>query len=263
MKKQVVLVAVAMAVLSVSTVATRASILVNDNFNRANGNLVGTNPTPGPGGTWGTHSGTVGPVQISSNAIQILQVPGATATEDVNIPAGGPMIAGDRWYSGFDVTVNQTGASILNAYFAHFLQGTTNFTSRLWVSAPTSSGFRLALSNDNSNTDNDGEVYTTDLVLGQTYRVVISYDFTGMNGSLWINQALESGSSITATDPGFSNGVTAFAFRQAATAAVSSTQTVDNLCVATTYGEAYTCLPEPATLSLLAFGAVAMLRRRR
>ncbi|MBK8268998.1 MAG: hypothetical protein IPK83_12110 [Planctomycetes bacterium] len=250
MKKHAVSLAVAITALCISSVTTQATILVNENFNREDGNLVGTNPTPGPGGTWATHSGATGPVQIVDNTIYLSQNASTIAAEDVNVSTGGAMEAGDRLYAGFDVIVEQPGSSISNVYFAHFLQGSTNFTSRLWVTAPTASGFRLALSNDNSITDADGEVFTGDLALGTTYRVVISYDFTGQNGSLWIDQALESGSSITAADPGFSNAVSAFAFRQGSpSGSLTTTQTIDNLCVGTNYGEAYTCVPEPATLS--------------
>lgn len=256
--------ALAVAVMCANAVAARASILVNDNFDRDDGNLVGTNPTPGPGGTWAAHSGTAGPVEINGNSIQIVQGASASFAQDVNVPAGGPMVAGDRWYASFDVVVEQPGSTLTSVYFAHFLQGTSNFTSRLWVTPGTQSGFRFALSNDNSITDADGEVFTGDLVLGQSYRVVVSYDFTGQNGSLWIDQALESGTSFAATDPGFSNGVTAFAFRQGSpSGSLSTTQTIDNLCVATSYNEAYTCVPEPGTIGLVGLAAIALIRRRR
>ncbi len=259
MKKSVGILAMAVASICATTVATQASILVNDNFNRANGNLVGTNPTPGPGGTWAAHSGAGAlPVQISSGQIGLAQ--GSGSREDVNAPAGATMGAGDRWYAAFNLVIADPAASITDTYFAMFLQGTSNFNGRVWVTAPTSAGYRLALSNDSSITDSDGEAFTGDLVFGQSYRVVVSYDFTGQNASLWLDQALESGSSIAATDPGFSNAVSAFAFRQAAG---NTTQTIDDLCVATTYGEAYTCVPEPATLGLLAMGALALIRRRR
>lgn len=265
MKKHAVSLAVAIAALCISSVTTQATILVNENFNREDGNLVGTVPTPGPGNAWEqTGTGVNGPVQIVDNTILLAQNASGVSAQDVNVPTGAVMAAGDRWYAGFDVVVEQPGASISNVYFAHFLQGSTNFTSRLWVTAPTASGYRLALSNDSSITDADGEVFTGDLALGTSYRVVISYDFSGGNGSLWIDQALESGASISATDPGFNNAVSAFAFRQGSpSGSLTTTQTIDNLCVGTSYGEAYTCVPEPATLSLLAFGAIALIRRRR
>lgn len=254
---------VAAAALLMTSSVSFASLLVHDDFNRADGNLVGTNPTPGPGGTWAAHSGANGPVQITSGTIQIIQNASGTAAQDVNVPTGETLAAGGRWYSAFDVTVNQPGASISNVVFAHFLQGTSNFTSRLWVTGPTTSGFRLALSNDGDLTDG-GEAFSSDLTLGNSYRVVVSYDFTGQNGTLWIGQALESGASLPATDPGFSNAVSAFAFRQGSpSGSLTTTQTIDNVCVATSYNEAYNCVPEPGTLALFAIGALGLIRRSR
>lgn len=256
-------IAVTVVVLCVTSFAD-AGLIASDNFNRADGNLVGTLPTPGPGLAWAAHSGTNGPVQITNNQIKIWQGPSGTYAQDVNLPTGLVMAAGDRWYAGFDVVVEQPGTAITSVYFANFLTGTTQFTSRLWVTAPTTSGFRFALSNGSSLTPTTGSAaFTGDLALSQVYRVVISYDFTGANGALWIDQPLETGTSFVPTDTGFSNAVTAFAFRQGSpSGAVTTTQTIDNLNVASTYVEAYTGVPEPSTLVLLGFGALALIRRR-
>lgn len=251
--------AIALAVVCANSVAARATILVNDNFTRADGGIVGTNPTPGPGGTWAAHSGAgATPVQVSSGAVVLAQ--GSGSREDVNVPAGGPMTAGDKWFYGIDLVIADPGVAITDVYFASFLAGTSNFDGRIWVTAPSSAGYRIGLSNDNSITDGDGEVRSNDLAFGQTYRIVVSYDFTAKASSLWIDQPLESGSSFAATDPGFSDAITAFALRQAGG---NTSQTIDNLCVATTYGEAYSCVPEPATLGLVAMGVIALIRRRR
>ncbi len=240
-----------------------ATILVNESFTHPDGNLVGQVPTPGPGVAWAqTGTGANGPVQVVGGKAVVVQNASSLYSQDVNVGTGTAMAAGDRWYASFDVSVTQVGATISNVYFAHFIEGTSNFVSRLWVTAPTTSGFRFALSNDSSITDVDGEVFSDDLALDTTYRLVVSYDYTGQNGSLWINPANESSPSLAATDPGFSNPVFGYALRQGSpSSSHNTTQTVDNLCVATTFMEALTCVPEPSTAGFLLLGGL-LLRRR-
>ena len=254
MMKRVLPIAVA-CVLSLATSMAQADILINESFAHPDGNLVGQVPTPGPGAAWAAHSGAGSmPVQVSSGAIILNH--GSGSREDVNSDTGLMMGAGDRWYAGFDVTV--TGGTT-NVYFGMFLDGTSNFLSRIWVTAPAGGGnYRLGFSNDNSITDADGEVFSGDLSFGTTYRLVSYYDYTAMQGKLWIDPVDESSPGFLATDPGYSDPVTAYAFRQSSG---DSSQTIDNLCVATTFDEALTCIPEPASLMLLGLGAL-LLRRR-
>jgi hypothetical protein len=247
-----VLYVAAACALGLAVSMAQASILINETFDHPDGNLVGQTPIPGPGAAWTAFSGAGStPVQVSSGRITLNQ--GAGTREDVASGTGSVMGSGDRWYAGFDVAV--TGANT-NVYFGMFLQGTSNFLSRIWVTTPTSGGdYRLGFSNDNSITDNDGEVFSADLTYGTTYRLVSYYDYTAMQGKLWINPVNESSPGLLATDPGFSNPVTAYAFRQATGS--NSVQTVDNLIVATTFAEV---VPEPSSLVLLA--VAAMIRRR-
>jgi len=226
-----------------------ATILVQESFTHPDGNLVGQ--TPEVGTTWATHSGTTGPVLVSGGKITLVQ----SNAEDVNSGTGSTMGAGSRWYAGFDLSIP---SGTTNAYFAMFMKGTSNFDGRIWVTAPASGGdYRLAISNDNSITDADGEVFTGDLTFGTKYRVVHYYDYTAMAAKLWIDPINESSPGFLAADPGYSDAVTAYAFRQGGG---NSSQTIDNLVVATTFGEA---LPEPASLVLIALGGLAALRRRR
>jgi hypothetical protein len=232
------------------------ALLVNEDFTHPDGNLVGQTPTPGPGATWAAHSGGGAlPVQVLSGQITLAQ--GAGSREDVNAGTGATMGAGDKWYSAFDLTVPTVTGAITDVYFAMFLTGTSNFDARIWLTAPTASGFRLAISNDNSITDLDGEVRTGDLAFDTKYRVVTVYDYTAMSGKLWINPVLESDPSFDPTDPGFSDAAVAYAFRQAAG---NSTQVIDNLMVGTTFGDV---VPEPTTLALLAAAGMMFWHRRR
>ena len=103
-----------------------------------------------------------------------------------------------------------------------FLAGTSNFTSRVWLDTAGTVGddYRIALTqNSNVNPTTGAAVYSPDLVFGTTYTVVTSYDFTNKNGMLWINPTDPTSTAIgTTTDAGFSDAVTAYAFRQSATA---------------------------------------------
>ncbi|HVT30935.1 MAG TPA: hypothetical protein VHE81_23215, partial [Lacipirellulaceae bacterium] len=226
-----------MAAISFAVLASNAngSMLVSDSFSYSDGNLVPNDPPIG--GAWNAHSGAGSvAVQVSSGTIGLAQ--GSGSREDVNVPFEGGFAAGagSVLYSGFDLTVPDPGTTITSTYFAHFLQGTSNFTSRLWVTTPSTIGYRLALSND-SALDLDGEAYSGDLVFGTTYRVVTKYDFDNQNGEMWINPVDESSPSFAATDPGFSDAVNAYAFRQAAG---NTNQTIDNLYVSTTFQGALT-----------------------
>lgn len=248
--KKAILAAVAAFGLAVSA---QAAIEVNDTFTYADGNLVGN--VPAVGGAWATHSGTTGPVLVSGGKISIVQ----GAAQDVNVPfANGSMGAGDIYYAAFDLTVADPGAAVTPVYFAHFLDGTSNFTSRLWMTIPTTSGYRLGFSNDSSISDADGEVFTGDLSFGTTYRVVSSYNYDTGAGTLWINPTDFSSASISAADPGFSNTADGYAFRQAAG---NTTQVIDNLVVGTSFSDVV--VPEPTMLGLLGLAGLTLVSRRR
>lgn len=204
-----------------------AGLVVKDAFPHADGNLVGK--TPEIGGTWAAHSGAgATPVQVTSNKVILAQ--GSGSREDVN-SSFTPLVAGGKLYAGFDLIV--TGGNT-EVYFAHFLQGTSNFRSRVFVTAFTGNDYTLAFGHLAKEA-----TWATGLTFGTTYRVVVSYEYTGDVGKLWINPISEGSTSISAT-PGTSLGVAGFAFRQASG---NSTETIDNLCVATTFDEALNCTP--------------------
>jgi hypothetical protein len=232
--------------------------MVSDDFSYADGNLVGNDPPVG--GIWGAHSGGGStPVQVSSGAITLAQ--GGGTREDVNSTfETGAIGAGDIVYAGFDLTVPDPGAAIVDTYFAMFMEGTSFFNARIWVTAPTTSGYRLALSNDNSITDADGEVRTGDLAFGTTYRVVHRYEYDTGEGTIWIDPVDESSPSLVAGDPGFSDEVAAYAFRQATG---NTMQIIDCLRVADTFDEAANCIPEPASAALLLLAGIGMFAIRR
>jgi hypothetical protein len=251
-------VAAALALAGLTGTAANGAILVNESFTYANGNIVGQDPAVGT--VWAAHSGAAAtPVQVTGGAIVLAQ--GAGSREDVNIGFEGGEIAsaGETFYAAYDLTVPDPGAAIVDVNFAEFLAGTTTFDARVWVTAPTTAGYRLAVSNDSSITDADGEVRTADLAFGTTYRVVTSYNFDTKQSSIWINPTLST-PALTATDPGFSDPVTAYAFRQAAG---NTGQTIDNLIVSTSPEDVGVSVPEPTGLALIGLGSLYVLRRRR
>jgi hypothetical protein len=207
-------------------------------------------------------------VQVSSGAAVIAQ--GAGSREDVNTTFAGGVVqaAGQKFYAAFDVTVTGAGAVAADDYFASFLQSTSNFNAKVFITPANTGGndftFGIqATSGDDLTVGANGAKWATDFAFGSTNRIVTAYDFNTTTTELWINPTSESDPHLTIVSTVASTANAAYSFRQAGDLTV--TQTVDNLNVATTFQEALTgvAVPEPASLGVLALGGLTLLARRR
>lgn len=210
----------------------------------AAGNLAGQDG-------WANHSGTASFVQVGATGTTLVH--GAGSREDVS-RSFAAISAGQTYYFGLDIVV--TGGSD-NVYFAHFKDASTDFTTRVFVTAPTSGGdFTFGLSPAAST---PGATWASDFSFGSTNRIIGSYTQGTNEVRLWVNATDESDPFLTLTDAA-PNAVSAFALRQAAG---NSTQLVSNLVVATTFQAA--AVPEPSTAGFLGLALVVgtMFRRRR
>jgi hypothetical protein len=129
----------ALVVAAVAASSATADLIVRDTFSYADGSLTGK--TPEIGGTWTNHSGTAGQTQVVSGQASLVQTQG----EDNNTAFDtGAIGAGDVIYSGFDLTVPTQANAPATGYFAHFKDAGNFFGSRVFITTPTTSGYRLA-----------------------------------------------------------------------------------------------------------------------
>ncbi|RVU00618.1 hypothetical protein EOD41_11490 [Mucilaginibacter limnophilus] len=192
---------------------------------------------------WTRIGGTAGQTQVvAGNLTYPNYLPGETGnkvellpanTEDLNLDFGQRSGAGTRVYAS--MLINVTAASSAGDYFAHFFGNL--FKDRVMIRA-AGDGFNIGMDGGSGTATYLPDTYT----FGQTYLVVISYQFVEGSGndiaSLWVNPDLsgaEPAPSLTNVAIGNDDSnLNGFRLRQN-TAATSPTLTVDGIKVGLTW----------------------------
>lgn len=246
-------VAVVLAVALAATSSTViAGIVFSDDFNSANGPLLGT--TADVGGTW-TQTGTsvVNPIQISGNAVALMNT-GQDAYAALSSSVANPTDLKMRT----SVDINVSAANATGDYFLHVSDpvGTTfNFYQRLFARS-SGGGFQLGLV-DTSGTGSTTTWGTTVLSLSTSYHVDVDWMFVpgatndtfavSVDNAPYLAHTWTSATSEPAQ-------ISAVNFRQGS-ASNAATLSADNLVVAV--------IPEPSALLLATMiGVFGLLCRR-
>lgn len=269
--------------------SARAERFINEPFNYVNGDLTSVDGTGDnvSGGVWTGFSGTNFPdesLTVVNGQVEALISGSEDAARSIPNPLTDFMTAGETWYYGARVTVNDQRATpsttaIINEYFMMMKDtGTTNFRSRLYVNNPSTgtggAGYRFGIgpSSGAANAVNWG----SDLAFGQSYIVIASYEFDTGFVKLWVDPVDINSTSVTATaSPGAGTLITDLAIRQAFNnggvaggPGVLNTQIlIEGVSFADNFGEALsaTAIPEPssAALGLASLLGFTAARRRR
>jgi hypothetical protein len=236
----------------------RAVVLLHDQF-LENGVLVGKVPMPGPGGAWDTVGGAAGvnAITVVNGEVVLIQTDGDTGGVNGEDMANvfGDQSATATTYARFDfrlpalenATVDSDPDVTGEGVFLVTIRGSSASTTqraRVGVLGPGGGGnFRFAINADNSNIG-AGAIWPSDLAFDTTYRAVISFDASNAQSRLWIDPANEMSASVLHTGDPLSIGtiLNRIVLRQHTD--YSGKQFIDNVVVATTFGEALN--PEPS-----------------
>jgi hypothetical protein len=234
--------------------SSRATILLNEPFTYADGRLdVVGSPT------WARVGGTSDDLLVSGNKLLISDL----ANDDAAGALSSSVNSGSL-YASFSLTgdsLDRTTSISGTQYFASFFTSATAFLGRVSPAIPggTPAGtFRLGIANGTTSAD---QILATNLTLGTTYTVVIKFDFSTKQTTMWVNPTTEADTSVTAIDAVTgSPTVGKFAFRQPG-ADTMGDYAIDNLKVGTAFSDVV--IPEPASVGLLLAAGSMLLGRRR
>jgi len=207
---------------------SQANILLSDSFSYADGVTVTVS-----GGKWARHSGTANDSTVASGQLIVSQA----KVDDINSYLLGSPYTNGTLYAAFKITFTALPTAGNGTYFAHFKDtSTSNFRARMFATN-SASKVRLGL----ANAAGSASVFSgTDLNLNTQYKVVVRYSPATTQSVFGINPSSEADLTLTATDVTTVLPISSFAFRQATTEGVMQ---IDDLIVATTYGEAAGALP--------------------
>lgn len=220
---QVIKVAVSALLFFLPVAFANATVLFSDSFSYSDGAITNVS-----GGVWAEHSGGA-PCQVVSGQAQV----SFSAAEDVHAALAGQPFTTGTLYASFSVK----GTALPNAagnYFAHF-NSSSSFRCVVWASIANAGAnkFRLGIGNTASATASSGQL-ATDLSTNTSYFVVVRYDVTSGQSTIWLNPSSEADPGVSASDVTSTSSISNFSLRQASG---MGTMLVDNLIVATTFAE--------------------------
>ena len=246
-----------------------ATLFFSDGFDYADGQLtastLGGNPGDDvSGGLWTAHSGDTfdDNVDVISGQAQVLN----SGSEDVNRVAGATMDAGDVWYYGAVVTVNDQRAvstdPLNQDYFIHFKDGTFGFRARTYIDDPSAGGdYTVGFS---ASSGGQTSAWASDLTFGEPVTIVASYAFDTGDSQLWVNPTDINSTSLTdSADAG--TGINALALRQdfISPGVPNNEILVDIVAIGTSFDEVLATIPEPSSFMLLVIGIGMAFQRAR
>jgi hypothetical protein len=220
--------------------STLGDILVTDQFSYPDGALTHVS-----NGSWKTHSGTAGQVQVKQAQVFLSQ----RQSEDVNTAFSTGSVDPSKAlavYASFNITFVTLPTGSNGTYFAHFKDGaaTTGIRCRIFAATNgTAGGVRLGVAAASNTASSE---LSSPLVLGSTHRVVCRMMLADNSSSLWIDPREEADPDLSSTDQATPKVAAGFAFRESlASGAGMGEFWVDDLVVATSFAEVVPRAPPP------------------
>jgi hypothetical protein len=215
------------ALLAAAPEGARAGVLLEDRFDYPDGSITAT------ANGWGLHSGAIPPI-VSAKAVTV----SSTRTGDVHKALQSTVTSG-QLYASMELTSLVTPTALQGAYFAHFVKGSSNFTSRFYVRESSFPGtFNVGVANT-AGSGSAAFFLNDDLPSFKPAIVVVRFDFAAtptVTSTIWVNPESEAdpGRISSSDTPSFSlaTGLDGFALRQDS---AMGTLRIDNLRIGTAF----------------------------